>query len=55
MKKYFLTLAFFTLSVCALSAQPDNPIAPTPLPGVALLVAAGAAYGAKKMYDKKEE
>jgi hypothetical protein len=54
MKKYFLTLAF-TLSVCALSAQPDNPNNPTPLPGIALLVAAGAAYGAKKMYDQKEE
>jgi hypothetical protein len=53
MKKYFLTLAF-TLSVYALSAQPEpNPT--TPLPGVALLVAAGAAYGAKKMYDQKEE
>ena len=37
-------------------AQPNNPsFAPTPLPGVALLIAAGAAYGAKKMYDQKEE
>ena len=51
MKKYFLTLAFI-LSVCALSAQPSNPNNPTPLPGIALLVAAGAAYGAKKMYDR---
>ena len=54
MKQYFLTLAFI-LSFCALSAQPDNPNNPTPLPGIALLVAAGAAYGAKKMYDRKEE
>jgi hypothetical protein len=54
MKKYFLTLAFI-LSVCAISAQPSNPNNPTPLPGIALLVAAGAAYGAKKMYDQKEE
>ena len=54
MKKYFLTLAF-TLSVCTLSAQPGNPNNPTPQPGIVLLVAAGAAYGAKKMYDQKEE
>jgi hypothetical protein len=39
----------------ALCAQPNNPNNPTPLPGIALLVAAGAAYGAKKMYDQKEE
>tara|TARA_R110002050_G_scaffold194708_2_gene329511 strand:- start:28717 stop:28899 length:183 start_codon:yes stop_codon:yes gene_type:complete len=36
-------------------AQPKPPSSnnPAPLPGLILLAAAGAAFGAKKVYDKK--
>lgn len=57
MKKIFLiaTLAFMATG---LEAQPNegNPnFSPTPLGGVVLLVAAGAAYGGKKAYDAWRE
>lgn len=60
MRNTILTLGFVVAGALALEAQPNqgNPGgAPTPIGGVALLVAAGAALGGKKLYDanKKEE
>tara|TARA_R110002012_G_scaffold321471_2_gene549437 strand:- start:83349 stop:83555 length:207 start_codon:yes stop_codon:yes gene_type:complete len=47
------------LSINGLSAQPgppdppdDNPV---PITGIEYLIAAGAAFGAKKLYDKKKK
>lgn len=51
---HLLTLAI-SLITLALYAQPNPPPDPTPLPGIAWLLAAGAAFGAKKVYDKKRE
>jgi hypothetical protein len=55
LKKYSL-IAFLALSFSAM-AQPAPPGSgnPAPLPGLVWLAAAGAAYGAKKVYDKKKE
>ena len=39
----------------SLWAQPDPPPPPTPLPGLALLAAAGCALGAKKIFRSSEE
>lgn len=61
MKKSVLT---FVTALCLspLFAQPDVPSpgapgggAPAPFGFVELLIAAGAAYGGKKMYDKNKE
>jgi hypothetical protein len=52
MKK--ILIASMLLMGVGLMAQPDNPPPPTPLPGIALLVAAGAALGAKKVYDSRK-
>ncbi len=48
-------IAFLALSFSAM-AQPAPPGngQPAPLGGIVLLAAAGAAYGAKKAYDKKQ-
>lgn len=54
---FILGLSFFLLSL-SLSAQPAPPGGgnqPAPLGGIALLAAAGAALGAKKVYDQKKE
>lgn len=32
--------------------DPDNPV---PITGIEYLIAAGAAFGAKKLYDKKKK
>jgi hypothetical protein len=36
-------------------AQPAPPSDPTPLPGLALLAAAGCALGVKKVYDSSKK
>lgn len=58
MKKVLFYLIFsFTLTVSA-SAQPGDPGSDPDIPidgGVSLLAAAGLAYGAKKMVDKRRE
>lgn len=51
-----LLLSLFLLTSGLLSAQappPPGSANPSPLGGVALLAAAGAAYGAKKAYDRQ--
>lgn len=56
MKKVIIS-SIIVLSAVALKAQPakGNPgTTPTPFGFVELLVAAGAAYGGKKAYDKKK-
>ena len=55
MKKSHLFILAVSLITMALYAQPEPPDDPTPLPGIAWLLAAGAAFGAKKVYDKKRE
>lgn len=53
MKKTIISLALI-LSCTLVFAQPNPPADPTPLPGIAWLIAVGAAFGAKKVYDKKK-
>ena len=54
MKKYFTTLGLLMI-VLAAFAQPGNPNNPVPLDGgISLLIAAGAAFGAKKIYDARK-
>ena len=54
MKKLVTTLCLLTIVVVAF-AQPVNPNNPVPLDGgISLLIAAGAAFGAKKIYDIKK-
>ncbi|MCT4624611.1 MAG: hypothetical protein N4A46_13400 [Schleiferiaceae bacterium] len=54
MKKHILTLTFALLAV-GLYAQPGNPSNPVPLDaGISILIAAGAAYGAKKVNDLRK-
>lgn len=53
--KIFLTAAFLLVLGFVAFAQPSGPNAtPTPFGGVALLAAAAAAYGGKKVYDKNK-
>jgi hypothetical protein len=55
-----LTLSIlFLVGISSLYAQPgppdppdDNPV---PITGIEYLIAAGAAFGAKKLYDKKKK
>ncbi len=55
--KLFL-LGFFLLAATVVNAQPGNPGGdpdnPVPITGIEYLIAAGAAFGAKKLYDKKK-
>lgn len=54
MKKFLPTLILSTLVIVAF-AQPGNPNNPVPLDGgISLLIAAGAAFGAKKIYDARK-
>lgn len=56
MKKIRIFLSLTMIGgALSLSAQPTPPDSnnPAPLPGLVLLAAAGAALGAKKVYDKK--
>jgi hypothetical protein len=50
-------LVLFLLTGLSLCAQPAPPGSnnPAPLGGIALLAAAGAALGAKKLYDQKKD
>jgi len=53
-------LVVFLIGVSTINAQPgppppppdDNPV---PITGIEYLIAAGAAFGAKKLYDKKKK
>jgi hypothetical protein len=53
-KKLWITGALLLLSLWTW-AQPGPPADPTPLPGIAWLIAAGAALGGKKWWDKRKE
>lgn len=57
MKALKLTLIMTLAFSLEMMAQPAPPTSnnPAPIPGLALLAAAGAAFGAKKVYDKKKE
>lgn len=54
LKTLFTLLGLFAL-VLPLLAQPDNPDPPTPLPGIAWLLAAGVALGAKRIYGNRQK
>lgn len=55
MKKFLPTLVLTTM-VLVVFAQPGNPTNPVPLDGgISLLIAAGAAFGAKKIYDARKK
>ncbi|HET8858954.1 hypothetical protein [Marivirga sp.] len=57
----FSILFFGILSLNAQPGPPTNPTDPTPgdnpvpITGIEYLIAAGAAFGAKKIYDKKKK
>jgi hypothetical protein len=54
MKKFIPTLILL-LAVIVVYAQPGNPTNPVPIDGgISLLIAAGAAFGAKKIYDARK-
>ena len=55
MKKSHLFTLAASLITMALYAQPQPPPDPAPLPGIAWLIAAGAALGGKKWWDKRKE
>tara|TARA_Y100001934_G_scaffold240836_1_gene295430 strand:- start:240 stop:419 length:180 start_codon:yes stop_codon:yes gene_type:complete len=58
MKKRIVIIAFFVLGAFALNAQPADPNpggTPTPIPGLAILAAAGALVGAKAVQAKSKE
>jgi hypothetical protein len=56
--KLLTLIIFLSVGMYSLKAQPgppppppDNPV---PITGIEYLIAAGAAFGAKKLYDKKK-
>ena len=59
--RIILTLTIFLfIGVRSLYAQPGPPTDPeadnpVPITGIEYLIAAGAAFGAKKIYDKKKK
>ena len=55
--KHFLILVFVVFSSSFLAAQPAPPDSENraPLPGIVILAAAGAAYGARKSFQKRRE
>lgn len=57
MKTFKITFVLAMLVSLDLAAQPAPPSSdnPAPLPGLIILAAAGAAVGAKKVYDQKKE
>ncbi|QNR24769.1 hypothetical protein [Croceimicrobium hydrocarbonivorans] len=59
MKKRIVIIAFFVMGALALNAQPSEPTPggsfPTPIPGLAILAAAGALVGAKAVHSKSRE
>lgn len=64
MKKIIKPALIFCLlfiGIFALNAQPTDPGGggdpdnPVPITGIEYLIAAGAAFGAKKIYDKKKK
>ncbi|WP_421754440.1 hypothetical protein [Croceimicrobium sp.] len=58
MKKRIVIIAFFVMGAMVLNAQPADPTpggTPTPIPGLAILAAAGALVGAKAVHSKSKE
>ena len=55
--RHFLVTALFTLFSVVCFAQPGDPGGDpdVPLGGIELLIAAGAAFGAKKWLDKNKK
>lgn len=56
MKIFRLSLIFALVLALDASAQPAPPNSnnPAPIPGLAILAAAGAALGVKKVYDQRK-
>jgi hypothetical protein len=59
--KLILVTSFLSILAISLYAQPGDPGGggdpdnPVPITGIEYLIAAGAAFGAKKIYDKKKK
>lgn len=59
--KSTLILSLLLIGISTMSAQPGDPGGgtdpdnPVPITGIEYLIAAGAAFGAKKIYDKKKK
>jgi hypothetical protein len=55
MKKIVLFSLVLIMGSLAVEAQPGNPVNPVPVDGgISLLIAAGAAFGAKKLSDRRK-
>ncbi len=54
-----VTIVIFTRTLIAQpptpGGDPDSPDNPVPITGLEYLIAAGAAFGAKKVYDKRKK
>ena len=56
-----IVLVMLSFSIVTVYAQPGDPGGdpdnsnPVPITGIEYLIAAGAAFGAKKLYDKKRK
>lgn len=52
-KRFYFILSFFLLTIVA-APQPGNPSTVPLVGGLSLLIAAGAVFGVKKLYDSKK-
>lgn len=48
-------IGFYSLNAQPGGGTPTDPDNPVPITGIEYLIAAGAAFGAKKIYDKKKK
>ena len=55
--RYFLTLLIIVIAIFSALAQPGDPGGDpdVPISGLEILIAAGAALGAKKIYDSSKK
>jgi len=57
--KLIIVVAFLIGGLQTINAQPGDPGTdpdnPVPITGIEYLIAAGAAFGAKKLYDRKKK
>jgi hypothetical protein len=52
---FILSAGFFSVNGQPIPGDPGEQDNPVPITGIEYLIAAGAAFGAKKLYDKKKK